>query len=196
MDIYYSTAHNHTTMSCVSVAHRSLVATAAAAASWRVSMNLKALSPPGDKTALFVCGALHPATKAFRMLRAPSFSLSSLAITSPPSSAFDVGLHKDDIEWVLHALSNMPVMVFLTYGFGLHGEVMCKGCGSDLRPTIKHVCSAQFLLFHPFLFQINYICPPCVFVFPLNLKFKAYLPFSIVLAIRCTKSNVMHASCL
>lgn len=40
----------------------------AAAASRRVSMNSKALStPPGNKTALFVCGALHPATKAFRV---------------------------------------------------------------------------------------------------------------------------------
>lgn len=74
-------------MSYVSVAHQSLVATTTAF--WRVSMNLKALSTaPGDKAALFVCGALHPATKAFHMLLTLSFSLSSLAIALPPSKFY------------------------------------------------------------------------------------------------------------
>lgn len=104
--IFCGAAQSHTTMSCVSVAHQSL-AGAVAAASWRVSMNLKALSTPGDKAALFVCGALHPATKAFRMLRAPSLSLSSLAITSPPTTLhlntflhLTLGIAGDDIERV------------------------------------------------------------------------------------------------
>lgn len=49
-------------------------------------MNLNALSiAPGDKATLFVCGALHPATKAFRMLLTVSLPLSSLAIALPPT---------------------------------------------------------------------------------------------------------------
>ena len=84
MIMFCSAPHIQTTIPCVSVAHQSLATTTAA--SWRVSMNLKAPStPPGDKTTLFVCGALHPATKAFYMLCVPSFSLFCLSPVRPLS---------------------------------------------------------------------------------------------------------------
>lgn len=99
MDLFCRAAHSHTTMSCVSVAHQLLASTTAA--SWRVNMNLKALSAsPGDKTTLFVCGALRPAMKAFR---ARSLSLLLLLhpshyITLKYISPFDTGHQRDDMD--------------------------------------------------------------------------------------------------
>lgn len=66
-------------------------------------MNSKALSTtPGDKTALFVCGALHPATKTFHV---PSLSPSSLVIAFLCTISYlNTSLylhHSDDMEWVL-----------------------------------------------------------------------------------------------
>lgn len=65
-------------------------------------MNSKALSPPlDDKTAIFVCGAFHPATPAARV---PSLSLSSLATASLFTALYlHTSLclqHGDDMEWV------------------------------------------------------------------------------------------------
>ena len=108
MDLFCRAAHSHTTTSYVSVAHQ-LPATATAA-SKRVNMNLKAPSTPaGDKTTLFVCGALHPAMKAFRTR---SFSLLPLLcpshyITLKYISPFDTGHQRDDMDGC-HSLSANP----------------------------------------------------------------------------------------